>query len=37
MGFATSLEMKQFLGEDEGDVNAADGLATPWGIVVETL
>lgn len=37
MGFATSLEMKQFLGEDEGDVNAVDGLSTPGGIVVETL
>jgi ATP-binding cassette, subfamily B (MDR/TAP), member 1 len=37
MGFATSIEMKQFLGEDEGDVNAAEGLNTPGGIIVETL
>jgi ATP-binding cassette subfamily B (MDR/TAP) protein 1 len=37
MGFATSIEMKQMLGEDEGDSDAADGLSTPGGIVVETL
>jgi ATP-binding cassette subfamily B (MDR/TAP) protein 1 len=37
MGFATSIEMKQLLGEDEGNVDAADGLSTPGGIVVETL
>jgi len=37
MGFASSLEMKQFLGEDEGDLDAADGLNSPGGIVVETL
>ena len=37
MGFATSLEMNQLLGSDEGDLDAADGLATPGGIIVETL
>lgn len=37
MGFATSLEMKQFLGEDESENISSDGLATPGGVVVETL
>jgi ATP-binding cassette subfamily B (MDR/TAP) protein 1 len=39
MGFATSIEMKQMLGEDEGDDNAADQdeLNSPGGILVETL
>lgn len=37
MGFATSIEMKQLLGADEGDLDAADGLGSPGGIVVETL
>jgi ATP-binding cassette subfamily B (MDR/TAP) protein 1 len=38
MGFATSLEMKRFLGEDESDTDSsAEGLNTPGGIVVETL
>lgn len=36
MGFATSIEMKQFLGEDEG-ADQADELNSPGGIVVETL
>jgi ATP-binding cassette, subfamily B (MDR/TAP), member 1 len=36
MGFATSMEMKRFLGEDEG-VDAADNLNTPGGVIVETL
>jgi ATP-binding cassette subfamily B (MDR/TAP) protein 1 len=36
MGFATSIEMKQFLGEDEG-VDAQDELNSPGGILVETL
>lgn len=37
MGFATSLEMKQFLGEDVGDDAANDETNSPSGIVVETL
>uniref|UniRef100_A0A7S2YI40 Bile salt export pump n=2 Tax=Entomoneis paludosa TaxID=265537 RepID=A0A7S2YI40_9STRA len=37
MGFATSIEMKQFLGEDEGTDSAADELNSPGGIIVETL
>jgi ATP-binding cassette subfamily B (MDR/TAP) protein 1 len=37
MGFATSMEMKQMLGEDEGDVDSADELGSPGGIIVETL
>jgi ATP-binding cassette subfamily B (MDR/TAP) protein 1 len=37
MGFATSLEMKQFLGEDVGDDAANDETSSPSGIVVETL
>jgi len=35
MGFATSMEMKTFLGEDEG--SDADADNSPGGIVVETL
>jgi ATP-binding cassette subfamily B (MDR/TAP) protein 1 len=31
------MEMKQFLGEDEGDVDSADELNSPGGIIVETL
>jgi len=39
MGFATSIEMKQMLGEDQGsdESNAQDELNSPGGIVVETL
>jgi len=37
MGFATSLEMKKMLGEDEGDDNAAEGQNSPGGVIVETL
>ena len=37
MGFATSLEMKQFLGEDVGHDAANDETTSPSGIVVETL
>jgi hypothetical protein len=37
MGFATSLEMKQFLGEDVSDDAANDETTSPNGIVVETL
>lgn len=37
MGFATSMEMKTFLGEDAGDTGAADELNSPGGIIVETL
>jgi len=37
MGFATSLEMKQMYGEDEGDENAKEEAESPGGIVVETL
>jgi ATP-binding cassette subfamily B (MDR/TAP) protein 1 len=40
MGFATSIEMKQMLGEDEADHNgdsAQDELNSPGGILVETL
>jgi len=43
MGFATSIEMKQMLGEDEseddkgGEKTAQDELSSPGGIVVETL
>ena len=43
MGFATSIEMKQMLGEDESedkggdDKNSQDELTSPGGIVVETL
>jgi hypothetical protein len=35
MGFATSLEMKKMLGEDEGDTNAAEAKNSPGGILVE--
>ena len=37
MGFATALEMKRFLGEDEGGVEVQDGCDSPGGIIVETL
>lgn len=37
MGFATSLELKQMLGEDVTDVAANDETTSPSGIVVETL
>jgi len=37
MGFATALEMKRFLGEDEGGGEVADGTDSPGGIIVETL
>jgi len=37
MGFATSLEMKRFLGEDEGGETTEDGTKSPGGIIVETL
>ena len=37
MGFATSMEMQRFLGADEGDTTAIDGMNSPGGIVVETL
>ncbi|KAL3896160.1 MAG: hypothetical protein SGARI_007245, partial [Bacillariaceae sp.] len=37
MGFATSLEMKNFLGEDVGDDNAKDETTSPGGIIMETL
>ena len=37
MGFATSMEMKKMLGEDQGDTNAADERSSPGGIIVETL
>jgi ATP-binding cassette, subfamily B (MDR/TAP), member 1 len=39
MGFATSIEMKQMLGEDEGtdDKKDEDGKNSPGGVVVETL
>jgi ATP-binding cassette, subfamily B (MDR/TAP), member 1 len=37
MGFATSMEMKKFLGDDEGNASAVDELNTPGGIIVETL
>jgi ATP-binding cassette, subfamily B (MDR/TAP), member 1 len=36
MGIATSLDMKQMLGSDEG-VKSADELNSPGGIIVETL
>lgn len=36
MGFATSIEMKQFLGEDVG-ADSQDELNSPGGIIVETL
>jgi len=37
MGFATALEMKRFLGEDEGGDVVEDGTDSPGGIIVETL
>lgn len=37
MGAATSMEMKRMLGEDESSDDAADGLNTPGGVLVETL
>ena len=39
MGFATEIEMKTFLGADEGDANrvSIEGLNSPGGILVETL
>jgi len=37
MGFATSLEMKQLMGEDEGVDNTKEEVASPGGIIVETL
>ena len=36
MGFATSIEMKQFLGEDQG-AEGQDEMNSPGGIIVETL
>jgi ATP-binding cassette subfamily B (MDR/TAP) protein 1 len=37
MGLASSVEMKQFLGEDAGTGQDQDELNSPGGIVVETL
>ena len=37
MGFATAMEMKRFLGEDEGGEVIEDGKDSPDGIIVETL
>lgn len=37
MGFATALEMKRFLGEDESGKEVVDGTGSPGGIIVETL
>jgi len=37
MGFATAMEMKRFLGEDEGGEEVEDGGDSPGGVVVETL
>ena len=37
MGFATALEMKNFLGTDEGAEVVEDGCDSPGGIIVETL
>lgn len=37
MGFATSVRMKSFLGEDVGDDNAKDETSSPGGILMETL
>jgi len=37
MGFATAMEMKRFLGEDEGGEVVEDGTDSPGGILVETL
>ena len=37
MGIATSIEMKQMMGEDEGVDSSTDELNSPGGIIVETL
>jgi ATP-binding cassette, subfamily B (MDR/TAP), member 1 len=37
MGFATSIEMKKHLGEDESSLDAAISLSTPGGVIIETL
>lgn len=37
MGVATAIEMKRFLGEDEGGEEVEDGNDSPGGIIVETL
>jgi ABC-type bacteriocin/lantibiotic exporter with double-glycine peptidase domain len=37
MGAAAAVRVKTFVGEDEGDLNAADSLNTPGGVIVETL
>lgn len=37
MGFATSIHMKQMLGEDEGATTTEDGKNSPGGVIVETL
>ena len=37
MGFATALEMKRFLGEDEGGEEVEEGGESAGGIIVETL
>ncbi|CAJ1946712.1 unnamed protein product [Cylindrotheca closterium] len=37
MAFATSMEMKQMMGEDTNDGDANEGKDSPGGIVVETL
>jgi ATP-binding cassette subfamily B (MDR/TAP) protein 1 len=37
MGFATSMEMKQMMGEDAGDDSGEDGTNSAGGIIVETL
>jgi ATP-binding cassette, subfamily B (MDR/TAP), member 1 len=37
MGFATSLELRNILGEDVGDDNAKDETRSPGGIIMETL
>lgn len=36
-GFASAIEMKRFLGEDEGVGDSEDGRDSPSGIIVETL
>ena len=36
-GFATSMEMKTYLGEDLGGKGTNDGKDTPGGIAIETL
>ena len=37
MGFATTLDMKNMLGDDEGVESGNDVTTSPSGIVVETL